>query len=104
MIRDCVFIHTVVARLFDKTGINSRHQVLVRGNAGIFAKRAPVTKLPEFWRPNCIAQVKVLEKLLNLMCRWLVGLFCCPCGPQLANSLLLALFLPFREPLTGGYM
>jgi hypothetical protein len=44
-IRGCFFIHTAVARLFDKTGIKGEHRVLIRQNTGNFTKRVPVTGL-----------------------------------------------------------
>jgi hypothetical protein len=74
-IRGCFFNHTAVARLFIKTGVNSKHQALARKNTGVFTKWVPVTELPEFLSPRCMAQIEVLEKLFNLICRWPMGLF-----------------------------
>ena len=88
--RGCFFIHTAVTRLFDKTGIKGENRVFVRKNAGHFTKWVLVTELLQFWRPNCMAHVKVLEKLFNLMCRGPLVLFWCPSRPHLANPLSLA--------------
>ena len=86
-IRGYFFIHTAVTPQIDKTGIKGEYRVFTRKNTGNCTKWAPATELPEFWRPSCMAHVKVLEKLFNLICRWPKGLFWCPCRPHLANSL-----------------
>ena len=86
-IRGYFFIHTAVTRLFDKTGIKGEYWVFIRENTGYFTKWVPVTELPEFWGPSCMAHVKVLEKLFNLICRGPMGLFWCPSRPHLANPL-----------------
>jgi hypothetical protein len=41
--------------------------VFVRKNTGVFTKWVPVTELPEFLSPRCMAQIKVLKKLFNLI-------------------------------------
>jgi hypothetical protein len=101
-IRGWFFIHTAVTRLFDKTGIKGEYRVFIRENTGNFTKWVPVIELPEFWRPSCMAHVKVLEKLFNLICRGPMGLFWCLSRPLLANPLSLASFPPVRESLTAG--
>ena len=101
-IRGYFFIHTAVTCLFDKTGVKGEYRVFIRKNTGNFTKWAPVTELPEFWRPSCMAHVKVLEKLFNLICRGPMGLFWCLSRPLLAIPLSLASFPPVRESLTAG--
>ena len=101
--RGCFFIQTAVTRLFDKAGIKGEYRVFIRKNTGNFTKWVPVTELPEFLRPSCMAHVKVLEKLFNLICRGPMGLFWCPSRPHLANPLFISLISPCeREYLTAG--
>ena len=57
-----------VTPLFAKTGTKGEYRVFIRKHTGNCTKWVPVTELPEFWRPSCMAQVKVLEKLFNLAC------------------------------------
>jgi hypothetical protein len=68
-------IQKAVTRLFDKTGKKGEHRVFIRKKTGNFTKWVPVIELPEFWGPSCMAHVKVLEKLFNLICRGPMGLF-----------------------------
>ena len=69
------FIHAAVTRLFDKTGIKGEYRVFISKIIGYFTKWVPVTKLPGFWRPSCMAHVKELGKLFDLTCRGPMGLF-----------------------------
>jgi hypothetical protein len=67
-IRAFNLINTAVTCLFDKTGKKGEYRVFMRKITGCFKKWVPVTELPEFWQPSCMAHVKVLEKLFNLIC------------------------------------
>jgi hypothetical protein len=82
-------------RLFDKTGKKGEYRVFIRKITGHFTKWVPVTELPEFWRPSCMAHFKVLEKLFNLTCRGPKGLFWCPSRPHLANLQIFGFYFGF---------
>ena len=105
-IRAFNLIQKAVTRLFDKTGKKGEYRYL-QGKLPVISqstKWVPVTELPEFRRPSCMAHFKVLEKLFNLICRGPKGLFIfwCPSRPHLANPLSWAWFSPVRESLTAG--